>query len=207
MTLGIAAIANWEPAKRSRGNGHEVVVLAADKEYEFSDGTRISSPVPKRFGLFQSTAPRRCGWFALFAADDTDQADWFIERFRRNPYVARVEAGKEKKVPTTQKVISLIERAYAGEHRKNRKFGPEFAVAGFDEHDRPVILYINENGRASNQKVPGYTVVGSGGSHAWTRLVWHNTQPNDPLFRVLYKTFDAKRHAERAVGKRPTSGR
>lgn len=199
LTLGIAAVADWNPMRPS-GTGDESIVLVSEREYEDLDGARAESPVPKRVALIQRIGLGRCGWFCLFSTQDLAEVDDFTREFRAASEVPLIEAGHA--IPETGRVMGIAETAYKNVKRSRGAagFNPEFIVAGFDEADRPALFQLGESGRAELRAVPGYATTGSGAAHAGPQLYWHNLQPNDPLHEAIYKCWSAKLHSEKIVG-------
>lgn len=196
MTLGVAAIADWNP-RLHKGNGQEAIVLMADNGYDI-EGARVLSPVPKIRSLVQKTGFGRCGWFFLFASDDLGKVDLFLEHVRQDTRITDYENGL---VPSASDITRLLSENVKAWGATGQKLRSEFLVAGFDNYDRPVILHMDQRGQVEDEKVPGFWVAGIGGPYALTRLLWHNTRPTDPLHEVIYKCWDAKKHSEKAVAR------
>jgi hypothetical protein len=79
-----------------------------------------------------------------------------------------------------------------------RKFSLNCAllICGFDPRGKANILSIDAPGIVANETNEGFSAIGSGADTATGRLLWQGFRRRESLEVVLYKTFDAKAHAE-----------
>jgi len=99
--------------------------------------------------------------------------------------------------PLHQKLADEID-----EDRKQFRWSCELLVCGFDSKRDPTIFQVFQPGHASSESRQGYAAIGIGADAATGRLMWHESDCEHPLDRVLWETFDAKVQAEimRGVG-------
>lgn len=198
MTVGIAAVAGWDPQASGQGVGTEAIVLVSDDEV-IVNSEKLSSAVPKRRGILQRTGPDRCGWWCVFSSSDTDQVDSFLAHLRADSRTDAYEASATPPLPGD--VTELLRAAASSYKQSGGRLASEFVVGGFDRDSRPLLFRMTANGKIyGDERLAGRAATGSGEEYARTRLAWHRARSSDPLHQILYKAYDAKRHAERADG-------
>jgi 20S proteasome alpha/beta subunit len=96
----------------------------------------------------------------------------------------------------------LVDEINEDRKRFEATWGCELLICGFDAKRRPKIFQIFQPGHAASETRQGYAAIGIGADAATGRLMWHESDCDDSLDRVLWETFDAKVQAEimRGVG-------
>jgi ATP-dependent protease HslVU (ClpYQ) peptidase subunit len=107
---------------------------------------------------------------------------WTLERF--------FNEGKDHFPPSdTASLIEEIER---------EQFDLEIIVAGFNEQNRPEILYGSGSSDGILNRESGYSAIGSGGTNALTFLSWRETTPATPIRGAIAHVAEAKLYGELA---------
>jgi hypothetical protein len=73
-------------------------------------------------------------------------------------------------------------------------------ICGHDDHDLPYILGVRSPGVVTDYSNVGFHAVGSGAEKAISQLLFCEHKRTYGIARTLYECFDAKAHAEMAVG-------
>jgi hypothetical protein len=76
----------------------------------------------------------------------------------------------------------------------------ELLMCGFDAKATSYLLHLTVDGSVTDMTRTGFHAIGSGSSHAISRLLFSESKRTHPIDRVLYDSFDAKVGAELAVG-------
>lgn len=103
--------------------------------------------------------------------------------------------------------ISAVSGASVNRHieriaRKINKFNldVDLMVCGYDESARPFIIAVTSPGQAVDVTREGFHAIGSGFDHSIQRLLWIEHKRTHGVLETVYNCFDAKAHAEMAVG-------
>ena len=189
MTVGIAALA---------ANG-QAFVLCADRQHTTKYDVRHEGRIAKKRELAY-------GWRFLLEDNATradEVEDAILERF---PPV-----GEDRETPMTFREMLKVTRSAFLDVRKatmesgvleddpDKEFDLGLLLVGFDENNEARGVRIFENGDYEDIRHIGYGAVGSGGEAAEATLAHYRVPMDDPLERVLYKVYEAKRRADRLV--------
>jgi hypothetical protein len=76
----------------------------------------------------------------------------------------------------------------------------ELLVCGFDYDLEPYLFHVTSPGIVTDFTSVGFHAIGSGAEKAVAQLLFDEHKRSNPASRTLYDCFDAKAHAEMAVG-------
>jgi len=102
-------------------------------------------------------------------------------------------------LPLPQKLTEEIDE---DRKRFENRWGCQLLMCGFDVRGNPKIFEVFQPEHAASETRQGYAAIGIGADAATGRLMWHESDCDDALERVIWETFDAKVQAEimRGVG-------
>lgn len=180
MTVGIAAM-----AERSKA-----MVLAADRQMTVGD-TRYEGRIAKKREIGY-------GWRFLFE-DSATRADELsteiIERLSDRSTTGPITE-REMRVGVKAAFLELRKRTVK---KAKDEFDLGILLLGFDEKNEAVGFRFFEWGEEETIRDIGFAAIGSGRDAALAALAHYGAPMDDPLWRVLYKVYEAKRRADRLI--------
>lgn len=170
------------------------MVLAADRQYTAGD-QRFEGRISKKREIGY-------GWRFLYQ-DNGTRADELAEGI----HFRLTHKDQPTPMPATH-IRFLVQQEFHDLLERNRELGilddPNeldlgLLLVGFDEHNEAAGFEIFANGDYETIREVGYGVIGSGKDAAVATLAHYGVVMDDPLWRVLYKVYEAKRRAERMI--------
>jgi 20S proteasome alpha/beta subunit len=211
MTVCVAAISSNGPC----------IVCIADKALSYgeyiqwdSDCTKILNLRNKAVAMISSDseahATRLIRHFANigdFSCNRYDVAQQIEEQFR-TAYLDIQEAEiLTPQMLSKAEYIKAITGNTVNEHiraiaKKMENFNLlcDSLICGYDDHKSPYILHVVSPGIVTDFTNVGFHAVGSGAEKAVAQLLFAEHKRTAGVPRTLYECFDAKAHAEMAVG-------
>jgi 20S proteasome alpha/beta subunit len=91
---------------------------------------------------------------------------------------------------------NLLEEIASDRQRFEQRWSCALLIAGYDATNNPHLFSVAQQDLAVGQTREGFGAIGIGADAASGRLMYHETNRDHPLERVLWETFDAKVQAE-----------
>jgi 20S proteasome alpha/beta subunit len=211
MTVCVAAISS----------DGECIVCVADKALSYgdyiqwdSDCTKISDLRGQAVAMFSSdkeshiTRLVRSLWeIGNFQSHRYELIKSIEEKYRNAYEEMQIAEILTPQMLSKDTYLDAIASGTINEHlhdvaRKMQKFelGCDALICGYDEAGEQYILHVGSPGVVTDYTGIGFHAIGSGAEKAVAQLLFAEHRRTYDTARTLYECFDAKAHAEMAVG-------